>query len=284
MLRRAAFALLLSACTAVLAAPRAYQFAAIGHLQGSETRLRHSLAQAGEAPNAFIVATGIKGQSEPCADSIYQQRRAMFDEALRPTIVVPAASDWSDCRNSAGRSNAVERLNRLRELFYPDMQSLGSQKLKLGRLSLNSKFRSYAEYAEWEMGGVLYATLNLPSDNNHFRREAGRNSEFEDRLVANRNWLLRLFRVAKSKKLEAIVLFAEADLSDANKQEGFAEVKKQLRSLVKTYPGKLLLVDAAPPADSAIVWQDKIGHLSLGATAVTVKVTPGTPQLFSLEP
>jgi hypothetical protein len=38
-------------------------------------------------------------------------------------IVSLAGSDWSACINSSGRSNAIERLNRLRELFYVDGES-----------------------------------------------------------------------------------------------------------------------------------------------------------------
>jgi hypothetical protein len=69
---------------------------------------------------AFLVVTGIKGANEACSDKLYQQRRELVDAAQRPVVVLPAGSDWTECRNSAGRTNAIERLNRMRELYYAE--------------------------------------------------------------------------------------------------------------------------------------------------------------------
>jgi hypothetical protein len=110
-----------------------------------------------------------QGRHEPCSDKLYTQRHALLNESAQPMIVSLAGSDWSACINSSGRSNAIERLNRLRELFYVDGESLGARHLTVTRLSSNAKFRSYAENAHWEYGKVLFATINLPANNNHFR-------------------------------------------------------------------------------------------------------------------
>ena len=40
-------------------------------------------------------------------------------------IVAPAGSDWTECKNSAGKRNPIERLNRMRELFFGEPRSLG---------------------------------------------------------------------------------------------------------------------------------------------------------------
>ena len=41
------------------------------------------------------------------------------------------------------------------------------------RILLNSaKFRAYSENARWEIGNVMFATFNLPANNNHYRIEA----------------------------------------------------------------------------------------------------------------
>ena len=191
-----------------------HEFGVIGHsFHGSgsgEARLKKALEDESEAALAFVVVTGIKAVEEPCSDRLYAKRRELLDDAKRPVIVLPSASDWSECRNSAGRSNAPERLNRLRELLYPEPESLGAHKLKLTRQSSNPKFRSYAENVHWQVDEVLYATINLPANNNHFRPEAGRNSEFEDRLVANRFWLQRLFAMARREKMRPWSCFPKA--------------------------------------------------------------------------
>lgn len=304
--RRLVLSALALLAAAAAAAPRpadTHRFAVIGHsfAGGGEERFRQAIDEANDKTLSFVVVTGIKGAAEACTDKLYQQRRDLLDEARRPVIVAPAGSDWTDCRNSAGRSNAIERLNRLRELLYPDQSSLGAKKIALTRLSMSPRFRSYAENAHWEVGKVLYATLNLPANNNHYLAAAGRNSEYEDRLVANRFWLNRLFAIARRDKLDAIVLFSEGDLQPFLKppglgallrrapavQDGFAEPRKQVMALAQKFGGKVLLVDgAALPkgAKPGIEWQGNVGHLSVGSGAVEVKVGPDAEHLFALAP
>ena len=269
---------------------KGYGFAAIGHTGSNDKQLREAIGAAEQSRVEFIVATGVKSAKEPCSDKLYNERRELLNESKRPVILSLAASDWTGCRNSAGRSNAIERLNRLRELYFFDSGTLGKKKLEVKRLSDSDKFRSYAENAHWEVNGVLYATVNVPSDNNHFLRAAGRNSEYEDRLVANRSWLRRLFALARQRDLDALVLFTEADISAAPDKraapdDGFAELRTQLATQAKRYRGKLLLVDSAPlgkDKQPAIEWRDNIGHLSLGDANVEVRVTPGSEIMFAL--
>ncbi len=279
-----------------------HRFALIGHSfnDGGESRLKKAIDETDDKSTAFVVVTGIKATAEPCSDKLYQQRRELFDDAKRPMVVLPAGSDWTECRNSAGRTNAIERLNRVRELFYGEPSSLGARKLPLTRLSMSPRFRSYAENAHWSMGKVLYATVNLPANNNHYIMEAGRNSEYEDRLVANRFWLNRLFAIAKRDKLEAVVLFSEGDLKALSQptgfrallrravpdNDGFAETRRQVVALAQKFQGKVLLVDTAAPAKGAkpaIEWRGNVGHLSTGATALEVEVDPGARNLFKVE-
>jgi hypothetical protein len=215
-------------------------------------------------------------------------------------VVSLAGSDWSACLNSAGRSNAIERLNRLREVFYVDSESLGARKLQVTRLSSTAKFRSYAENSHWEYGKVLFATINLPANNNHYRPEAGRNSEFEDRLVANRAWLHRLFTLAERQKMQGLVLFSDGDAgvtaeegfsllsSFQTKQDGFAEVRKQIRGMAEKYKGKVLLIDAQPvqqgaQGEPAIQWRENVGHVTMTSDWAEVHVTPGAAALFSIK-
>ncbi len=307
MMRRTVLALTLGAAAlAAQAAPRqsgAHRFAVIGNSfagSGGEERLERGLAHTRDSSLAFVVSTGIKGGHEPCSDTLYARRRELFDDVRRPVIVVPAASDWTECVNGAGRQAPIERLNRLRELFYAEPVSLGARPLPLVRLSTTAKFRSYAENAHWVVGKVMYATVNLPANNNHYLIEAGRNSEFEDRSVANRFWLKRVFTMARRSRAEAVVLFSEGDvkvLSEkpgllerwrrpaATSQDGFAETRRQIKTLAQKFTGKVLLVDTAPlPAgtDPALVWHGNLGHVSVGSDTVAIDVNPATPALFSL--
>lgn len=295
------------------AARKAVRFAVLAHRfnAADEAGLQESVAQLGRKDYAFIVANGIKAGGEPCDDTLYSQRRRMLDAAHDPVIVALAGEDWVNCRNGKGRSNAIERLNRLRELFYPDNRSLGRQDIELNRLSETAKFRGYAEYAHWQIGKVLFATINLPSPNNNYRADAGRNSEFEDRAVANREWLARLLRMARLKKLDAVVLFSDADiftppparrlrdLFAARTRDGFQDVRRQLEKGMQQFDGRVLLVDNerapagpdAPPRKpaSGIEWRGKLGHVSVADLTdkddnwLTLRVDPEASKVFVLE-
>jgi hypothetical protein len=279
----------------------AHRFAIIGHgfTDGGEKHLKQALADNDDGAVAFLVVTGIKGANEPCTDKLYQKRRDLIDEARRPVVVLPSGSDWTECRNTAGRSNAIERLNRIRELFYGEPDTLGARKLSLTRQSMSPRFRSYAENAHWSVGKVLYATINMPANNNHYLNEAGRNSEYEDRLVANRFWLNRLFAIARRDKLEAVVLFSEGDVKALSQptglqallrdaapdNDGFAEPRRLILSLAQKFHGKVLLVDGTRVRGKpAIEWRGNVGHLAAGADALEVVVDPATKTLFKVDP
>ncbi|WP_379679900.1 hypothetical protein [Massilia consociata] len=280
----------------------AHRFGIVGHraAEGGEAALKAVLDNAKDDDLAFLVVTGIKGPDESCGDRLYQKRRNLFDKARRPVILSLTGNDWTGCRNSAGRTNAIERLHRLRELFYGEPSSLGKEKLPVTRLSSSPRFRSYAENAHWQVGNVMYATINLPAANNHYLPAAGRNSEYEDRLVANRFWLNRLFAIAKQDKVDAVVLFAEGNmqplLQPANGlrallqrapsgHDGFAEARRQVQLRAAKFNGQVLVIDSAglpKDAQPAIEWRGNLGHLSVGAHAVEVRVAGTGKNVFRL--
>jgi hypothetical protein len=245
---------------------------------------------------AFIVANGIKSGDEACTDKLYTQRKAMLDDAKNGLILSLAASDWADCKKSNGKSAAMERLSRLRELFFEDEFSLGGSKIPVLRQSSIPKFRSYGENARWELGNIMFATINLPANNNHYLSEAGRNSEFEDRLIANRDWLKHIFRLAVRKKLDGIVLFSDGNpllpaqlagsAKSRNKRDGFAETRQQIIGLAARFLGKVLIVHApganAQSAPNRIGWRNNLGMLEVRSGWAKIIANPAAPMVFSV--
>ncbi|MFC6521150.1 hypothetical protein ACFQAT_16865 [Undibacterium arcticum] len=194
-LPRALFVTLMMYATAAIAQTSEFSFGVIPHAfqNGTdETPLRDAIAETNRENLAFVVVNGIKASKEACDDALYDRRKSLLNAAENGIVISLAASDWTECKNAKARSAAVERLNRLREVFFTDDFSLGASKIPLVRQSSSAKFRSYVENARWEFATVLFATVNLPGQNNHYRSDAGRNSEFEDRLIANRDWLDRI--------------------------------------------------------------------------------------------
>ncbi len=275
-----------------------FSFAVIPHptdpLQADAT-LREALHATDAANLAFVVANGIKAPEEACSDALYSERESLLQHAQNGIIVSLAASDWTSCKDENGRAAAIGRLNRMRELFFPGHFSFGASKIPLVRQSSTPRYRGYPENAHWEIGGIMFATINLPSDNNHYLFAAGRNSEFEDRVIANRNWLHRVFSYARYQKLRAVVLFADGDpLVDAGsrhrRRDGYREIRAQLLAWSKAFHGRVLLVHNpeapnGPEANSAlspsIDWHGRLGEISAARPWTKITVNIAGPATFS---
>ena len=288
---------LIAPMTAAQAQQR-FQFGVIGHSfdgKSDETVLRQAIRESDADNLAFVVVNGIKSATEPCTDELYSARHDLLNEAGNGIIVSLAASDWTSCRNKNG-SLAIDRLNRVRELFFADEFSFGGSKLPLLRQSLTPKFRSYTENTRWELGPVLFATVNLPAPNNHFVQDGGRNNEFEDRLIANKDWLQRLFMLASQRKLAGIVLFCDGNpLAQPHQRpfllrgqrDGFAEIRQRLTTLAAGFHGKVLLVhgeNSKGSTSSNILWHGNLGSIGVasGWSKLSVNAAGSGQQVFTL--
>ncbi|HZG20240.1 MAG TPA: hypothetical protein VE092_09515 [Herbaspirillum sp.] len=295
LLRTLLAALVLTAGPAS-AASQDFSFGVINHAaagaRGADT-LRQAIAETDADNLAFVVVNGIKSPSESCDDSLYNARHEMLSQAQNGVFMSLAGSDWITCRDRENRSDAIERLARMREIFYSGEFSLGATRLPMLRQSLTPKFRSYAENTRWEVGNVLFATVNLPAGNNHFLLDGGRNNEFEDRLIANRNWLQHLFAFAALKKSAAIVFFSDGNPFGPppkrsffrTQRDGFAETRRLFSELAGKFPGRVLLVHAQalkPRTPAHILWTGNLGNVGVGERWLKIVVDDHLPQLFAV--
>lgn len=277
-----------------MANPSEFSFAVIAHPRTSsqdDAMLQSAIEETDEDNLAFVAVHGIKAGDAPCTDKIYLRQKALLERARNGVVVSIAASDWAKCPPESTKSSAVARLGRLRDLFFFDDFSLGESRIPVIRQSTIAKFRGFPENARWQIGNVMFATINLPSNNNNYVVDAGRNSEFEDRLVANRDWLNRVFTYAQRGKVAGIVLFTDnspfsVSTAPAGQRDGYAETRKLLSTLSAKFSGTILIVHGQAPARSrpaAIKWQGNIGELGTppGWTKVNVGAVQG--RLFSLE-
>jgi hypothetical protein len=256
----------------------------------AETQLRTAIAGSDADNLAFVVALAVKAGDEACSERLYRQRKDLLDSAKNGLIVSLAASDWTECRDADGRLAPVAHLTRLRELFFADLFSLGATRMPLVRQSARPRYRNYPENSRWEVGEVLFATLDLPANNNDYRFEAGRNSEFEDRLIADRNWLHQAFTYAKYRKLRGIVLFCDGNPFAPHrdvKRDGYAEIRRQLLQLARGFSGRVLVVHGDARMDSAgavgIAWQGRVGAVGTTPPWMRITVNPGAEEFFLLD-
>jgi hypothetical protein len=258
--------------------------------------LRESLLESDADNLAFVVANGLKAGDEPCSDALYKERRTLLDQAKNGLVVSITSNDWTTCL-SGKRSIAFERMNRLRDMLFNDEFSLGDSKIAIARQSAMPKFRTYAENMRWRVGDVVFATINLPANNNNYVNAAGRNNEFEDRQTANSDWLKRIFITARISRLDGIVLFCDGNplipaqhsilFSSGNKREGFSDIRKQILALAAKFKGRVLIVhneDTAhhPSAGKGIVWHDNVGTMHVDGPWRKISVNPSSPDLFAI--
>lgn len=288
------FLLILGLTTSLYANPtkenHAFYFAVIDqpttsndiHLQAEIDRIRPQQL-------AFVVTNGIRTEDEPCTDTFYHERKNLLNESDKPLFLSLAGSDWIGCKNEDGNDIRIERLQRLREILFENDTSFGTATLPLTRQSRNTRYRDFPENTYWQYGSILFATLNLPSDNNHYLHAAGRNNEFEERLVANRFWLQRLFTLARRNRLDGIVIFCDGNpfkndgSPKALSRDGFKEIRQWLTKLAGTFPGKVLIVHGeAAQKNQAIHWKNNLGLTAAGSTWLEIGVNPNKRTLFSI--
>jgi len=193
---------------------------------------------------AFIAHIGdFKGGQERCDDETFVDRLQLFDASNAPFIFVPGDNEWSDCeRISNGAYDPLERLNKLRALFWPDNRSLGQK-----RLTLERQPGGYPEHARFRLGPVLFVSFNLPGGNNNFGMTDVPRAEFTVRNPAVLDWLSESFALARREKLAGIVLLFQADpdfhyFAKGFPYRGYRDFLERLRSETMTFPGEVVVV------------------------------------------
>ena len=193
---------------------------------------------------AFVVHDGdIKSGSTPCTDESFERVKAQFQTVRHPLIYVFGDNEWTDCdRVKTNAFAPMERLAKLRELFTQGDRSLGQRTLALERQSTNARFAEYRENARWSTGGVVFATLNVPGDRNHFGMP-----EFAGRDEANIAWIRDAFARARKETAAGVMLIMQAnphfELGFTNKSRlGFNEMLKVLEQETLAFKKPVVLV------------------------------------------
>jgi len=187
-------------------------FALIGDVPYTEQDAKVSfptmIQEINRAHVAFTVHDGdIKHGSLPCTEQELETRLEQFQSFESPLIYLFGDNEWTDCGESTPKGPSPEQwLDRLRQIYTRDNQSLGRRTLTLTRQSEQKEFSVYRENVRWTMGRVLFVGFNVPGDANNFGQK-----EFTERNRANLAWTRDGFAYARTNDLRAIMLLLQAD-------------------------------------------------------------------------
>lgn len=205
-----------------------FSFAVLGDFPYNEREkglLSEMIGNLNRQDLAFVLHVGnLKNSDSPCGDELFRKRKELFESSRHPLVYVPGENDWTHChRESNGGHDPLERLDKLREIFFQGDASLGSRRLKLARQSEDPQFLRYRENVRWTYRNVVFVGVNIPGNNNNLGRSPESDAEHYRRVTANRAWIKQAFDLARRENLGALVMFIHGDpqfelpLADKNK-------------------------------------------------------------------
>lgn len=186
-----------------------------GETEEVETRYQALIGRINAVRPAFSVHVGdIKSGRTSCADPALLKQRDNFGRFAHPLVYTPGDNEWTDChRVSNGGFSPLERLGRIRELFFEPGRSLGQAATPgISQAASMPGFGEFVENRRWEAGALLFATVHVVGSNNGLQSPAPEaEAEFRRRDLADRVWLEAAFRRAAEMDAVGVVLFMQAD-------------------------------------------------------------------------
>jgi hypothetical protein len=173
----------------------------------------------------FTVHTGdIKSGSSLCADELLEQRFDQLAQLERPLVYTPGDNEWTDChRPAAGAYNPVERLSRVRALFFPRPgRTLGRRPMRVTTQGSELGFTTFVENVRFFRSEVVFATVHVVGSNNGMAPWAGigetaaapsqqRIDEVQRRIGAALAWIDAAFDEAEQRGAAGVLLAMQAN-------------------------------------------------------------------------
>jgi len=289
MKRLLILAALLAGCAGPLPDPGEHdlKFALLGDVPYNSAQVRaldELIDQMNGRDLAFVVHVGdITGGRGPCTDEWFEARKAQFQRIRHPFVLIPGDNEWVDCHR--GGFDPLERLEKLRQLFHADDESLGGRTMRLERQSSDPRFREYREHVRWIAAGVVFVGLNVQGSNNNLGRTPQMDEEHRRRMRAVRAWLDESITLAERRGLSGAVILAQADPDFEGRfrrppgvPDGFAEFREALRQAALRFGKPVLFVHG----DTHFYRQDQ--PLTDPSTGEPIRnffrvIVPGSPQV-----
>ena len=242
----AALLVLLSAASARAETLRFFAAGDLPYFAAETEQLRDLFDTAEAEGTPFLIHVGdIKSGSSPCTDVNLKEVADLFRARAVPVVFTPGDNEWTDChRERAGAEDPLERLARVREIFYGDPGVLRLDRLRVVR-GEGADATDYPENYSFMRDGVLFVTIHVVGSNNGYAPDdPAAVAEFEARDVANVRFLRQATALAAERDATAmvIVFHANPQFEKAHPARGFVRLRRALVELMGAYPGPVLAI------------------------------------------
>jgi hypothetical protein len=227
----------------------------LGYVPEEEPGVDHVLADLNrDTTLAFVVHVGdLSSPRFGCTDALWAKRLAQFRASAHPLVYTPGDNEWTDCHEpTVPGGNPLERLAKLRTVFFAGEHTLGQRSFALTRQSQSADptFTKYWENVRWDLGGVTFLTLHVTGSNNGLGRTPEGDAEYGERNQANLAWLRQGFEHAKATNSRAIVIMQQANMfpefapfpGTPQTPSGYADLRGELQKETTAFGKPVVLV------------------------------------------
>ncbi len=244
IMRGLLLALLLVPAMAGPAAAAGFTFGAFGdapYNTDEESQFIGVLAAMNREPLAFAIHVGdFKSGTSACDDELFAQRLAWFGLMHHPLVYVPGDNEWTDCWRALDSAHApMERLQKLRAMYFARAESLGQRRMPVARQSDSGP--PYPEHLRWMHDGVVFVTLNVPGSANNAARMP---EEAARRTTAAIAWLREAFEAAAARRSPAIVVVMHANpwARNGRVRASYASLMNDMSAFTAGFAGEVVLI------------------------------------------
>ncbi len=199
-------------------------------------------------------AGDIKSGGTSCSDMMLEDRLNRFRKFNKPFVLTPGDNEWTDChRVGAGMHSPLERLEKIRTLFYSKTSSLiDSEQLKVVSQSSRKMFSNYVENVIWYKNKVTFATIHASGSkngladfdkNSSIKRSLEDDSAVKERINSAIAWLNYIFEESKDSAGIFIMIHANPgfEKNKRPKGEGYIDFITSLEEHVKNFKKPVVL-------------------------------------------
>jgi len=259
---------------------------------------------------AWVVHVGdIKSGRSSCSNDFLSDRKTRLGKINIPLVYTPGDNEWTDCHTIfTGSHNSLERLSKLRELFFLDDRAEADRNI-LGvtqQSQAQSEHKTFIENYSWFRHGVQFISLHMVGSANGkakysalsaIRRTEKHDQEVTAREQAALDWLDYGFAQAKKNNAEAVFLITHANTGlarwpDKKIKAPFQFFNMALAKHVEKFPAPVVLAHGdshyaridSPKIDGRKHSKKFLRLESFGENNnawIKVTINPSTPNIFS---